>query len=119
MWVREVLVKGLLFGFVAVFTLYVAWVLAALWCVWDRDRQCLWDKVAGTYVAHSALGYRPQTADEIRLAGGDMPARGGAPDSVRRGGAAEGLRDLKSLFDDGIITDEEYEARRRRLVDRL
>ena len=27
----------------------VAWCLAALWCVvWDGNRQCLWDKVAGT-----------------------------------------------------------------------
>ena len=28
----------------------VAWLAAALWCVWDGNRQCLWDKVAGTRV---------------------------------------------------------------------
>ena len=27
-----------------------AWLVAALWCVWDGNRQCLWDKVAGTRV---------------------------------------------------------------------
>ena len=28
----------------------VAWLVAALWCVWDGIRQCLWDRVAGTRV---------------------------------------------------------------------
>ncbi|MCY3602837.1 MAG: RDD family protein [Chloroflexi bacterium] len=28
----------------------VAWLAAALWCVWDGNRQCLWDKAAGTRV---------------------------------------------------------------------
>ncbi len=27
-----------------------AWLVAALWCVWDGNRQCLWDKVTGTRV---------------------------------------------------------------------
>ena len=27
-----------------------AWLVAAFWCVWDGNRQCLWDKVAGTRV---------------------------------------------------------------------
>ena len=26
------------------------WVVAALWCVWDANRQCLWDKLARTRV---------------------------------------------------------------------
>lgn len=27
-----------------------AWLVAAAWCAWDGERQCLWDKVAGTRV---------------------------------------------------------------------
>lgn len=27
-----------------------AWLVAAAWCVWDGERQCLWDKVVGTRV---------------------------------------------------------------------
>lgn len=27
-----------------------AWLVAALWCAWDGNRQCLWDKAAGTRV---------------------------------------------------------------------
>ena len=37
----------------------VAWLVAALWCAWDGNRQCLWDKVAGTrveVVSHGAAG---------------------------------------------------------------
>ena len=32
----------------------VAWLVAALWCAWDGNRQCLWDKVAGTRVEVTA-----------------------------------------------------------------
>ena len=28
-------------------------VLAALWCIWDVNRQCLWDKIAQTRVIHA------------------------------------------------------------------
>lgn len=28
----------------------LAWVVAALWCVWDADRQCIWDKIMRTRV---------------------------------------------------------------------
>ncbi len=28
----------------------LAWVVAALWCVWDTDRQCVWDKIMRTRV---------------------------------------------------------------------
>ncbi len=28
----------------------VANAVAAAWCLWDKDRQCLWDKIVGTRV---------------------------------------------------------------------
>lgn len=31
---------------------YLVFVVAALWCLWDANRQCLWDKVVGTRVVH-------------------------------------------------------------------
>lgn len=37
----------------------VAWLVAALWCAWGGNRQCVWDKVAGTrveVVSHGAAG---------------------------------------------------------------
>jgi len=37
-------------------------IVAALWCIWDKERQCLWDKVLGTTVAHSPRRFRPLTS---------------------------------------------------------
>lgn len=53
------------------------WLPAALWCTWDHERQCLWDKVANTYIAHSPGGYRPPTAAELRMQGEEPPAVSG------------------------------------------
>ena len=30
----------------------LAFVVAALWCVWDANRQCLWDKIVRTRVVY-------------------------------------------------------------------
>ncbi|HEY8490725.1 MAG TPA: RDD family protein, partial [Dehalococcoidia bacterium] len=65
-WLREVLVKGVLFGGIISTIFFPAWLVSAAWCLWDKDRQCLWDKVTETYVAWSPQGYRPSTADELR-----------------------------------------------------
>ena len=74
-WVRELIIKVLLFdGFFWVLGAMTGglgqllWVIPALWCVWDAERQCLWDKVGSTYIAHSPQGFRPLTANEIRIA---------------------------------------------------
>ena len=137
MWLREFVVKGLVFGvLIATITGGLAWVVAALWCLWDRERQCLWDKVTATYVARSPLGYRPATANELRFQGMEprgvtrAPAstatpRPAAPPAAapatpaEASDTAERLRELKALHDDGVLTDEEYEERRARLVDDL
>ena len=64
-FLRDGVVKGLLFSLLGALTLGILWLLAALWCIWDRERQCLWDKVSGTYVAYSPRGIRPPTAREM------------------------------------------------------
>ena len=139
MWLREFVVKGLVFGLlISAITAGLAWVLAAQWCLWDRKRQCLWDKVTATYVARSPLGYRPLTANEMRHQGmqprgltlGPPPNEPAAPAAAapaaaapaasgEGSGTAERLRELKALHDDDVLTDEEYEERRARLVDEL
>ncbi len=52
MLLREVALKGVGLWLSTAVTFGFAWVIAALWCLWDKDRQCLWDKVAGTRVVH-------------------------------------------------------------------
>ncbi len=75
--------------------------VAALWCVWDANRQCLWDKALGTYV--------------VRQVDGPVGAR--ATTAADR--AAENLETLQDLHNRGLLTDEEFEERRAREVDRL
>jgi len=62
---RDGVVKGVLFTLLTLVTLGIVGLLAALWCLWDKNHQCLWDKVAGTYVAHSPRGFRPLTGNEM------------------------------------------------------
>lgn len=75
--------------------------VAALWCAWDANRQCLWDKVVGTYVVREAEG----------------PGRMVATTPADR--AAENLETLEDLRSRGLLTDEEYEERRARELERL
>lgn len=52
MFVREFLVKGLLFGLLYALTLGILFLLDNLWPLWDDDNQTLHDKVVGTYVVY-------------------------------------------------------------------
>ena len=65
MLIRDLAVRGIAFG--ALYGLLVAvlgervggainsfvFVVAALWCIWDANRQCLWDKIARTRVVNA------------------------------------------------------------------
>lgn len=79
----------------------VVFIAAALWCVWDARRQCLWDKALGTYVVHGAAA---------------VPGATVAPPSRE---ATENLQTLQDLHNRGLLTDEEYEERRARELERL
>lgn len=76
-------------------------VLAALWCLWDRSRQCLWDKVVNTYVSPAI----------------DAPTRMAAVSPSRQ--VVENLKRLDDLHERGSLTDEEYKERRARELDEL
>jgi uncharacterized RDD family membrane protein YckC len=147
-WMRELIIEMLLFG--GVFAVLgamtgglgqILWVIPALWCVWDAERQCLWDKVASTYIAHSPQGFRPLTAPEISVRGDQPPASNGIPSgrveaaeppapsglmdyprdaaSMREQSNADRLRELQRLHSEGLITDEEYEEQRAQIMDEL
>lgn len=68
-WVRTILVRGLLTIAIDMVTFSIYGLLAQLWCIWDREHQCLWDKIAGTRIAYSPHGYRPLTANELMISG--------------------------------------------------
>ncbi len=48
--VREILVKQILFGYLAAFTLYIATVLNYLWPLWDSQNRALHDHIVKTLV---------------------------------------------------------------------
>jgi len=55
-WLRYVLflVFGIVLGLIGIgWIVFAFFAVAALWCVWDKNRQCLWDKAAGTRVVLS------------------------------------------------------------------
>ena len=83
-------------------------VACALWCVWDANRQCLWDKALRTLVVHDPEGV-------------GAPVGGGTSVPVRTESseAAENLRTLAEMRDRGLLTDAEYEERRQRELERL
>lgn len=83
MLLRELLVKQFLTFFLFWLTFGIYWLIAALWCAWDRDNQCLWDKISSTYVAWSPHGFKPLTAGERLFRGTPLPASRSA-ESVRR-----------------------------------
>lgn len=75
--------------------------LAALWCVWDVDTQCLWDKPLDTFVISNQAS---AVAPVVRTGSSE---------------AAQNLDTLADLHQRGLITDAEYEERRQRELERL
>lgn len=137
MWLREWLVKGLLFGLIGAVTAGIVSLLAMLWLLWDRDRQCLWDKVASTHVGYSPFDYVPLTRGEQEFAGdirrrspmqhaartvpASAPGQPAAPTSgdAPTGSAGERLRELRALYDEELISEEEYNSRRADMLEDL
>ena len=92
-------VAGMVFAYLGY---AIALIVVPLWCVWDKNRQALWDKAVRTLVVHD-----PDGADA------------GAPVRTQSSEAAENLRTLAEMRDRGLLTDAEYEERRQRERERL
>ena len=123
-WLREVVVKWILFFVcIAALTSFIVPVIGAAWLLWDKQRQALWDKITDTHIAHSPDGFRPLTLEEMQVKGVTPPVVPTPPlaptTPASTGAVPDQLRDLKKLLDEGLITPQEYEQRRRRLIDRL
>ncbi|MCC6388279.1 MAG: RDD family protein [Dehalococcoidia bacterium] len=83
---RELVVKNWLTTILSLLTGGIFGTVAPLWCIWDKNNQCLWDKLASTYVAYSPYGFKPLTANENHGPRGTGPrvpaAPGGQPQVV-------------------------------------
>ncbi len=109
-WVRDVLVKLVLVGGLT-FVIGVATIVDSIWVLFDKNRQALHDKVVSTVVV-----YAPNGLPESLPAPHEMVS---ARPSGTIKDTAEELRELAKLREDGILTDEEYEAKRREKANRL
>jgi uncharacterized RDD family membrane protein YckC len=105
-----------------------------LWMLWDRDAQCLHDKLVNTVVvkAHGSEkilergslgpppnGFSPRPAFAPPVA---FPSAPTPPSAAPTSGAtdpAEALRQLDDLHAKNLVTDEEYQAKRKAILDRL
>lgn len=137
-WLRTIVVRWLLTWAIDFVTVGIYHLVASLWCIWDKEHQCLWDKIAGTLVVYSPHGYFPPTANDLRQAGLGSPAYphpAGAPAPAMYGpqprtwgsqqgwgppvaanGVADQLRELTRLRDERRIDEVEFESRRRELM---
>ena len=101
MWRRELLAKFLPSLVFTILTAGIGLIVASYWCLWTANKQCLWDKLMRSYVAHSP----------------DGPPEASGPASIEAATAT--LRLLQQLKANRTITLEEYEERRQRLVKHL
>jgi uncharacterized RDD family membrane protein YckC len=82
-WFRELIIKFFAVSLIDIPTFGLFSLFGALWCLWDKDNQCLWDKLAGTYVGYSPNGVRPLTDRELLEQGRPLPVPGGGGGGFR------------------------------------
>ncbi len=112
MWLREVVIKGILwYSIMAGLS-----VVAFIWAFFDKDRQTVHDKMVNTYVIHYPGPTTSLTPVPVQP-GEEFAAQTRQAAAVEDTGTA--LRRLAQMRDDGLITDEEYEEKRRALVEKL
>lgn len=110
--------------------------LDELWLLWDKDAQTLHDKLAGTVVVRAqgsehiveqgSVGQlppgvppRPEFAPPVNLGSlSGTPPPASAPASAE-GAPADQLRRLTEMRDQGLITEDEYQQKRKDVLDRI
>jgi uncharacterized RDD family membrane protein YckC len=124
-------------GLVGIVLGVIPFYLDDLWILWDKNTQTLHDKVAGTVVVKArgsekiveqgSLGPPPEGvmgppayAPPVTLPGTERPP---APPPSQAGGSgadvANQLEKLAALHDAGVLTDEEFAAKKAELLSRM
>ena len=112
MWLREVLIKGVLWG---LFSGGLS-IFAYLWAFFDKDRQTVHDKMVNTYGI-----YHPGPVESLTPVPVTTEEQFG-PQTATRPAVADidaSLRRLAKMRDDGLISNEEYEEKRQDLAKQL
>jgi uncharacterized RDD family membrane protein YckC len=126
-WLREIVVKVLVLGVINSFTSGLAGLIDAVWIFFDKNRQTLHDKVLKQVVVYAPAGL-PEAMQHMDYAPAvyqappiipSQTASAAPPSTAGVQSIAEELRELARLRDEGMITAEEYEAKRAALVNRM
>lgn len=120
MWLRDVVLKIIVINGIVPF----GGLIDGLFVLFDKDRQSLHDKAVSTLVV-----YAPQGLPEaMRSTGAGVIQPGMMPSGISAAAhapsgelanVAERLRELERLWDEGILTPEEYEQKRSELAGKL
>jgi uncharacterized RDD family membrane protein YckC len=110
MWLRELVYALLVYVLVSSF-IGIAWLVGYAWAFWDKDRQTLHDKMAGTFVVDGA----PETAPVISAA---VPTAQALP-SRQSVALKQRIEELQRLKEEGVLTEEEFERKRKEAVENL
>ena len=122
-WVRDVVVLWLLFGILlSSLSGGIVPLVDMLWILFDPQKQTLHDKVVDTVIVYAPLGLGERTArrgpmDAPSPPGAGAPAPGG-PESYASTDTQARLRALRRMWERGEIGGEEYERRRREVLNR-
>ena len=113
-WLREIVFEILVFGVAGAIVANLPSLLDAAWILWDKDRQTLHDKMADTIVVRPVTEWSESQVETMRDPATYPSVRSHpAPDTTTQ----TRLRELRELADQGLITADEYEERRRRILD--
>jgi uncharacterized RDD family membrane protein YckC len=124
-WLRDVVVEELIIGGAGWFLGGIPGMLDALWIFFNSDKRTLHDIVTGTMVVHVPLG--PPAAWSIANAQASPPGAGparpggtpGGPEAFGSSDVRDRLDALRTLWERGKISADEYEERRRRILHEL
>jgi hypothetical protein len=120
-------------GLVGIALGYIPFFLDDLWILWDKDTQTLHDKVASTVVvkargsekivAQGSLGPPPEGVTAPPAFAPPMTLPGTGPSSTPVSRPSEDipsqLEKLAALHDSGVLTDEEFAAKKAELLSRM
>jgi uncharacterized RDD family membrane protein YckC len=109
LWLRQLVYQGLVYFLADIITFRLAGVIGYCWAFWDKDRQTLHDKMAGTFVVDGA----PETVPAMPSAAWTEPA----PPSRQSLALKRRIEELQRMKEDGILTEEEFERKRKEAVD--
>jgi uncharacterized RDD family membrane protein YckC len=128
-WLREVVIKLLVVNVVGLIIPF-AGLIDGIWAFFDKNRQTLHDKILKQVVVYAPAGlpesmqheanapilYQAPPIVPVQTVVAD-PGAAKQPETVQ--GLAQDLRELARLRDEGMITPEEYERQRAKLVSRM